>query len=217
MVLKLYGFPASTATRRVAQILHEKEVPFEFVEIDRASNEHKSPAYLEKQPFGQVPYIDDEGFILYESRAISRYIATKWADRGAPLIPTELKALALFEQAASIEAAHFDRPTFNAVFEKVIKPKRGLGPTNEAVFEEALKTLQTKLDVYEIILSKTKYLGGNEITLADFFHLPFGSLIPATGVDVFSTRPNFSRWFNDITTRPSWLAVKDGVVSKPSY
>jgi glutathione S-transferase len=55
MVVKLYGFPLSTATRRVAQILHEKKVPFEFVEVNRAISEHKSEAYLAKQHFGQVP------------------------------------------------------------------------------------------------------------------------------------------------------------------
>jgi glutathione S-transferase len=61
---------------------------------------------------------------VYESRAICRYIAAKWADRGAPLIPlgNDLKALARFEQAASIETANFDPYAVKAVFEKVMKP-----------------------------------------------------------------------------------------------
>jgi glutathione S-transferase len=54
MVLKLYGSPVS---RLVAFVLREKEVPFEFVPVDLSKKEHKSPEYLEKQPFGQVPYI----------------------------------------------------------------------------------------------------------------------------------------------------------------
>ena len=57
MVLKLYGSPSSGATRLVAFILHEKLVPFELAPIDLSKNEHKSPEYLEKHPFGQVPYI----------------------------------------------------------------------------------------------------------------------------------------------------------------
>ena len=57
MVLKLYGSPLSGATRVVAFVLHEKKVPFELVPIDFANKEHKTPEYLEKQPFGQVPYI----------------------------------------------------------------------------------------------------------------------------------------------------------------
>ncbi|KAF5359181.1 hypothetical protein D9756_003601 [Leucocoprinus leucothites] len=166
----------------------------------------------------QFSFQDDDGFIVYESRAICRYIATKWADRGAPLIPLkDVKAIALFEQAASVEVSNFDPYAVKAVFEKVFKPTRGWGQTNEVVFEEAVKALQPKLDVYETILSKSKYLAGDEPTLADFFHLPFGSALPATGVDFFTGRPNFTRWFHDITNWPSWIAVKDGVVSKASY
>jgi glutathione S-transferase len=57
MVLKLYGTPLSTSTQRAVLVLKEKEVPYEFVPVDLASGEHKAPSYLEKQPFGQVPYI----------------------------------------------------------------------------------------------------------------------------------------------------------------
>jgi glutathione S-transferase len=59
MVLKLYGSPQSTAisVRLVAFVLREKKVPYELVPIDFSKKEHKSPEYLEKQPFGQVPYI----------------------------------------------------------------------------------------------------------------------------------------------------------------
>ncbi|KAJ7451460.1 glutathione S-transferase 1 [Mycena galericulata] len=73
-ILKLYAHPHTTCTRRVATTLHELKVPFELIVIDWQNGEHKTAAYLEKQPFGQIPYIDDDGFILYETRAICRYI-----------------------------------------------------------------------------------------------------------------------------------------------
>ena len=57
MVLKLYGASQSTCTRRVGAVLREKNVPFEFVNIDMMKGEHKAPSFLAKQPFGQVPYI----------------------------------------------------------------------------------------------------------------------------------------------------------------
>jgi glutathione S-transferase len=56
-ILKLYGWPKSTCTRRVAAVLHALKVPFELVELKIMEGEHKTPAYLEKQPFGQIPYI----------------------------------------------------------------------------------------------------------------------------------------------------------------
>ena len=146
MVLKLYGSPISGAVRLVAFVLREKEVPFELVPIDFSKKEHKSPEFLEKQPFGQVPYIvcdvllisiqwlhsplnvpfrppqDDDGFILYESRAICYYIAAKYPNQGTPLLPTELKANALFHQAASVEVCHFSENIFKAVEEMMVKP-----------------------------------------------------------------------------------------------
>lgn len=57
MVMKLYGSPFSTCTKRVAMVLHEKKIPFEFQEVALAKSEHKSPEFMAKQPFGQVPYI----------------------------------------------------------------------------------------------------------------------------------------------------------------
>jgi glutathione S-transferase len=57
MVFKLYGAAFSTCTKRVAIVLHEKNVPFQFPHIDFATGQHKSPEFLNYQPFGQVPYI----------------------------------------------------------------------------------------------------------------------------------------------------------------
>ena len=57
MVLKLYGIYRSSWVRLVAAILQEKKVPFELVSVDLANGEHKSPEYLAKHHFGQIPYI----------------------------------------------------------------------------------------------------------------------------------------------------------------
>lgn len=212
MVLKLYGSAVSTCAQRVATVLLEKQVPFELIEIDFANHEHKSPEFLTKQPFGQVPYIDDDGFILYESRAICRYIVMKYADQGSKLIPTGLKDNALFEQAVSIEQSNFEPSASSAVYEKLYKPYYGLVP-DQAVFDEHLKKLDAKLDAYDVIFSKQKYLAGDEITLADLFHLPYGSKLAVAGSNIMETKPNVARWFNDISSRPSWESVKTQIKS----
>ena len=57
MVLKLYGVYKSTWVRLVAAILVEKQVPFELVSVDPIKGKQKSPEYLAKHPYGQVPFI----------------------------------------------------------------------------------------------------------------------------------------------------------------
>ncbi|KAF9459959.1 glutathione S-transferase [Collybia nuda] len=216
MTLKLYGSPMSTCTRRVAVVLHEKKVPFELVPVDLGKGEHKAPEYLEKQPFGQVPYIDDDGFILYESRAIARYIEAKYPNQGTSLVPTDPKGRALFEQASSVEGSNFDPYASQAVFEVVFKPHMKLTP-DRAVFDKLIAGLAAKLEAYDAILGKQKFLAGNEITLADLFHLPYGSMLAIAGSNVLETKPNVDRWFKEISSRPSWQAVEGGVKSTSSY
>ena len=65
MVLKLYGIYKSPLVRLVAAICLEKQVPFELVSVDLANGEHKSPEYLAKHPYGQVPYIVCDSFNLF--------------------------------------------------------------------------------------------------------------------------------------------------------
>jgi len=91
--------------------------------------------------------------------------------------------------------------------------RRGLR-TDEARLQENIQRLNEKLDVYEGILGKQAYLAGDHVTLADLFHLPLGTMLEGRfEMDVFKpeVRPNVARWWKDISSRPSWLAVKNGV------
>ncbi|KAG6901436.1 hypothetical protein C0995_012066 [Termitomyces sp. Mi166 len=218
MVLKLYGAGRTTSVRRVAALMHEKQIPFELVPVDVAHGEHKTPAYTEKQPFGLVPYLDDDGFIVYESRAICRYLEDRFPNQSPNLIPTDTRGKALFEQAASVEIANFDAFAKKAVDEKIFKPRRGL-TTDQTVFDNSIVELDKRLNVYETILSKQKFTAGDEFTLVDLFHLPEGWLLEAAGSRIMydEKRPNVVRWWRDITSRESWQAVKDGVGSSTKY
>ncbi|KAF8806031.1 glutathione S-transferase, partial [Phlegmacium glaucopus] len=211
MVLKLYGIQ-SPYVRLVAAVSLEKNVPFELVLVDYANGEHKSPEYLTKHPFGQVPYIDDDGFILYESKAICYYIASKYPNQGTPLLPTGLEANALFQQAVCVEASHIDPHAWEAANEMYFKRRQGLTP-DQAFVDKHIADLSGKLDVYDKILSKQKYLLGDEISLVDLYHLPVGSLLDIAGSNVMESKPNVNRWFKDICSRPSCLAVKDDIKS----
>ncbi|RZC93540.1 hypothetical protein C5167_007353 [Papaver somniferum] len=65
MALKLYGFPMSSPTACVMTCLAEKEVEYELVNVDLSKGEHKFPAYLAKNPFGQIPVLEDGSVTLF--------------------------------------------------------------------------------------------------------------------------------------------------------
>ena len=73
MVFKLYGIYRSPWVRLVAAVLKEKQIPFELIPVDLANGEQKTPDYLEKHPFGQVPYIVCDSLIIFLP-AKSRFI-----------------------------------------------------------------------------------------------------------------------------------------------
>ncbi|KAI5121726.1 hypothetical protein M0805_009019 [Coniferiporia weirii] len=208
MVLKLYGQPFSAATQNVIVTLKELNVPYELVPVSIITGEHKGTDYLEtKQPFGQVPVlIEEDGFKLYESRAIARYLIAKYG-RDSGLIPTgDVKKVGLFEQAVSIESSNFEPSASAIAAEKIFNQMFGVKGDDDRAAEQ-VKTLEEKLKVYEIILGKQKYLAGDELTLADLLHLPNGAYITYAGFTGLKATPNVARWWADISSRPSWQAV----------
>ncbi|KAJ6474424.1 glutathione S-transferase [Mycena vitilis] len=210
MVLKLYaatGVGGSGAI--VALLLAEKQISFEHQVISLSRKEQKTPNFVAMHPFGQIPVIDDDGFILYESRAICRYLCDKYPEQCTSLYPAGLRERALVEQAASVELANFYPAMAKVVTELLGKPMRGL-PVDQAILASALAELSAKLEVYEVILSKHKFLAGDEFTLADLFHFSYAPMLADAGVDIMTKedRPNVTRWWKALIMRPAWVKLK---------
>ncbi|CZR65033.1 related to glutathione S-transferase [Phialocephala subalpina] len=203
MVLKLHGVPQSTCTRRVLVVLAEKEVPFELVKVDFMAREHKSEAFLKMQPFGKVPVLEDDGVFIYESRAIAKYIAKKFASQGTrSLMPAD------DDFACSLENAYFDGPASRIAFEKVFKKMKGLGDADETLVAKHVAELDGVFAVYDGILAKQQYLAGDEVTLADLFHLSYGKMVKELGgADLFGKYRNVDRWFSALEKRDTWVKV----------
>jgi len=104
-----------------------------------------------------------------------------------------------------VEVNHFHQHGFLAVMEILARQRQGLTPDKEA-YEKHISDLSGKLDVYDQILSKQKYLVGNELTLVDLYHLPIGLLIGRLGINVMESKPNVARWFKEISSRDSWVS-----------
>jgi len=209
MVLKFYGNKISTCTARVYAALLEKKAEFEFVQVEWS--EIKTPEYLKKQPFGQVPYIDDDGFILHESRAITEYIDAKFKNQGTPLLPqNDAKALALARQWIYVELENFNPSASCLAYELLFKGFfNPANPTADVKLVEQYKEKLGKVfDVYEARLAKHHYLAGDAFTLADLHHLPYAEKLFASGNGHFITsRPNVNAWWERISKRESWQAA----------
>jgi len=100
--IKLYNFPKSGHAHRIELMLSLLNLPTELVFVDLAKGEHKQPAFLALNPFGQVPVIDDNGTVIADSNAILVYLAKKY-DNGTWL-PEEPEAAARVQRWLSVAA-----------------------------------------------------------------------------------------------------------------
>ncbi|TVY35340.1 Glutathione S-transferase [Lachnellula subtilissima] len=209
MTLKIYGIRESTCTSRVLTVLAEKGVT-DYELITMKQTDTKSPEHLARHPFGKIPAIDDDGFVLSESRAICKYLAKKYAGQGTKLIPDDddLTGYGLFEQACSYEAFYFNHPAESIGFEKLFKGAHGKGPADEDLVAKYKSQLEDTLKIYDVILAKHAYLAGDQVSIADLFHLPYGALAKELGFrTLFDPYPNVKRWFESLEARESWKTV----------
>jgi glutathione S-transferase len=203
--MKVYGHPMSTCVRKVLTTLHEKGHEAEFVLVDLMKGEHKQPAHLARQPFGVVPAIEDDGFVLYESRAIIRYLDERLA--GPALTPKDIKDRARMEQFISIEQSYFSGGVMKIFMNLAFKPMMGQEP-DMAVVEQGKVEVARTLDIVEKDLGKREYLAGSTFSLADIDWMPYVQyLFPVKAGNLVTERPLFNAWWKRVSERPSWVKV----------
>ncbi|XP_027149497.1 glutathione S-transferase PARB-like [Coffea eugenioides] len=216
--VKVYGPPLSTAVSRVLACLLEKDAPFQLIPVNMAKGEHKSPDYLKIQPFGQVPAFQDESINLFESRAICRYVCDKYASQGYKgLYGTNPLVKASIDQWIEAEGQSFSPPSSLLVFQLVFAPRMKI-KQDENVINLNVEKLSKVLDVYEKRLGESRFLAGDEFTLADLSHLPNAQYL-VNGTDkgeLFNARKNVARWWDEISTRDSWKKVVEMQNSPPA-
>ncbi|KAK2040092.1 glutathione S-transferase domain-containing protein, partial [Colletotrichum somersetense] len=200
----LYGAPGSTNTDRVRLTLAEGGfTDYELVLVNLQKGEQKSEENMKRHPWGKVPVVRfPDGFTLYESRAICKYLAAKYS---FPLLPPtpDAEAVALFDQAQSEEMLYFADPAGKIAFEKFVKRFMGL-PADEAVVSGALRSLEAFFDVAERALRQRDYMAGNDFTLVDIHYIPMIQRLFACGYgDVVLGRKAVAAWWERIVSRPA--------------
>ncbi|XP_022151669.1 glutathione S-transferase PARB-like [Momordica charantia] len=206
--LKVVGSPVSTATARVLACLYEMELEYELVNVDMKKGEHKQEPFLSINPFGQVPGFQHGDLTIFESRAITQYLVRNFGGKGTKLVPDDPKKAALVSTWVEVEGHHYDPPAVALSYEYLVKPIFGYGETDPTVVAEHEWKLGKVLDIYEKQLGKSKYLGGDQFSLADLHHMPnICYLLMTPTKKLYEARPKVNAWVADILARPSWAKV----------
>jgi glutathione S-transferase len=198
--MKIFGHPMSTCTRKVLMTLAETHTPHEFVLVDFAKGEHKQPAHTARQPFGQVPALEDDGFELYESRAMCRYINDK--AKGA-LVPAALTDRARMEQWISVETSNFTAPVMKFIYKYIFQRDQ---PAD--VMATAVTQLEHALGIMDKQLATHPFIAGSTFSLADICFMPYleyGMNTPAK--EHIAKFPHVVAWWNKISEMPSWRKI----------
>jgi glutathione S-transferase len=199
-MIKLYGSPASTCTRKVLTVLEETRTPFEMNVVDLSKGEHKQKPHLDRQPFGQIPAIDDEGFTMFESRAICRYLIGK---AESTLVPRNPQSRATMDQWVSVEQSNFSPHAMKFVYQYVFKR-----PQEPAVLEAAKAMLEKCFAALSTPLAHGPFVVGETFTLADIVYMPYLEyLMMSPAKATFDKYPHVVAWWDRVSGRASWRKV----------
>jgi glutathione S-transferase len=199
----IYGPGLSTYVRTVRLVCEEKGAPYELVDIDIMQGVHKTPEHLARHPFGRVPAFEHDGFKLYETSAITRYLDAVLP--GPALSPGDPKRAARMQQAIAVVDAYAYGSMISAiVIQRVVMPMVG-GVTDETVIAAALPTAEVSLAAFEDLLGGGHFLAGDDISLADLHLAPVMGYFSATpeGQERLPSHPSLARWWGAISSRPS--------------
>jgi glutathione S-transferase len=202
----VYGMALSSYVWSTRMALAEKGVAHEWVEVP--FGDHREEPHMTRHPFAKVPAFEHDGFTLYETQAILRYI-----DEGfpvAPLQPTDLHQFSRMNQIMGIVDAYAWRAIAAGVLvNRVLKPRLGL-PADEAAITAALP--QARLCISEIarLMGEEPYLAGDRVSLADLMVIPlfylFGKL--PEGEAPLAEHPNIRPWMRRMEERQSFQVTK---------
>lgn len=204
----VYGPAYSTYARTVRLALEEKGVDYDLVEVDLLAGASQTPEHLARQPFGKVPAFEHDGFALYETDAITRYVDEAFP--GTDLVPADIKSRARMAQAINIIGGYAYPCLIMQIFmQRAIMPMIG-NPTDEGAIAAALPKAETALKALEQLIDGNPYLAGDRLSLADLLLIPIYDYITQIpeGQKLLEATPNLRGWWDRVRTRPSVAKTK---------
>ena len=199
-MVKLYTHPMSNFAQRVHIALLEKNIEWESVVLDMVKKEHKSDSYLAINPYGRVPAIDDDGFILLESSAILGYLEQKHPTPA--LVPADDQGKAQVWMHIKLCDIQLGRHLGVIMFPKRFLPEE---KWNKEAMSKAARMIEKHLTIMDTQLQGKTYLVQDRFTLADLAYAPLIQFLPLTGITLPA---NVDRWARNLLQRPSIVQTR---------
>lgn len=194
--IRLYRMAISGHCHRVELFLSLLGLPCELVDIDMAAREHKQPEFLRRNPFGQVPVIQDGGLTLADSNAILVYLEGRYAP--GQWMPREPLAAARVQQWFSVAAGQL---AFGPAAARVIELFRR--PDDPAPLVARAHGL---FGVMEQALAGSDWLAGERATLADIAMYSYSASAPEGRVDL-EGYPHLRAWLRRVEALPGFVPM----------
>jgi len=200
-MITLHGIFGSPFVRAIRIALMEKELDWNWAPFKLG--EQSQEPYASLHPFGKIPALTDDGFELYETQAMLRYI-----DRAAaahPLAPIDHKAAARMDQLLGIVDCYLWPNVSRPIgFNRIIAPRIGVAPDEQAVVN-ALPFAKMTIGAIARLMPQRGYMVGDNLTLADIAHIPhldWLQQIPEVAV-MFDDHPVLMKWLGNMRERKS--------------
>ena len=202
----VYGPAGSTYVWSTRLALAEKGVAHELIEVP--FGDHRQEPHLSRHPFAKVPAFEHDGFQLYETQAILRYIDERFMD--APLQPTEVHEFSRMNQIIGIVDA-YAWPSIAAgiLFNRMLAPRFGL-PVDEAAVAAAVPRASLCLAEFARLMGEQQFMAGERISLADLMVAPllyYFARMPE-GEAPLAEHPSLRAWLRRIEGRQSFQVTK---------
>lgn len=198
-MLTIYGRANSSNVRKVLWLCEELGLDYDRLDYGRGYKSASDPDYLKLNPNAYVPTIDDEGFVLWESNTILRYLAQK--HQRQDILPTDLKKRAIVEQWMDWLTATLTPALAPHFHWHVVGNEKFGAPGVQA---EALVTSSRVYGILDEQLAKSGgYLATDHLTAADFaigIYVHRWFALPLDRPDL----PNVSAYYDRLCERPAY-------------
>lgn len=208
MVLEVYLDPCTVNCRKVLAGLDLLGTPYHVNKVDYFLAEHKSPEYLKLNPHATVPCAVDDGPAITESNAVLMYAADLAG--GHPAYPKDLQQRAQVNRWLLWETSVWFPSCYVYLVEYVVKPLLN-AESNQKVIDAQAPTWHRLATILDSQLAKTKWLCGDEVTIADIavaspMHLHEAQRLP------LDEHPHLQRWITEcVECLPCWQNTQAAV------